>query len=244
MPSGKVLLWAANDRFSFGGTGRTFTSEFDPIALTATETLVTATGHDMFCSGTSLLADGTLLISGGEDSSRTSIYKPQSGEWIASATMNIPRGYQANTLLEDGRVFTFGGSWSGGQGGKHGEVWSVASGWQLLGGVPVDAALGPDPGGIYRADNHMWLFSAPNGRVLQAGPSAAMNWNDPRGQGSISPAGTRSDDVYSQNGNAVMYDIGKILKVGGSIATKTPLPAPAPTLSTSTSRLHRAGSHR
>jgi hypothetical protein len=40
--------------------------------------------------------------------------------------MNIPRGYQANTLLRDGSVLTLGGSWSGGVGNKHGEVWTAA----------------------------------------------------------------------------------------------------------------------
>ena len=226
LPNGKVLLWSANDRFSFGDTGQTFTIEFDPVSGAAPERLVTESGHSMFCSGTSMLADGTLLVSGGDDSSRTSLYDPARGQWRSAATMNIPRGYQANTLLEDGRVFTFGGSWSGGQGNKHGEVWQADSGWSRLTGVPVDPALGPDPGGIYRADNHMWLFAAANGRVLQAGPSAAMNWIDTRGDGSISPAGNRADDVYAQSGNAVLYDIGKLLTLGGSTAYND-LPASA-----------------
>ena len=57
-----------------------------------------------------------------------------------------------------------------------------------------------------------------DGRVLQAGPSANMHWIDPTGAGLVRTAGMRGDDVYSQSGNAVMYDIGKILKVGGSTA--------------------------
>ena len=39
--------------------------------------------------------------------------------------MNIPRGYNASTLLADGSVLTLGGSWSGGVGGKHGEIWTA-----------------------------------------------------------------------------------------------------------------------
>jgi galactose oxidase len=38
--------------------------------------------------------------------------------------MNIGRGYQGMTLLSNGEAFTLGGSWSGGIGGKLGEVWS------------------------------------------------------------------------------------------------------------------------
>ena len=218
LPNGKLVFWSANDRFSFGGTGQTYTSLFDPATLTASETLVTQTGHDMFCSGTSNLPDGTLLVNGGDDSAKTSLYNPSTGAWATGAAMNIPRGYEGNTVLQDGSVLTLGGSWSGGSGNKHGERWSAASGWTRLTGVPSGPIEAPDPAGVYRGDNHLWLFTAPNGQVLHAGPSANMNWISTQGVGQIVSAGTRGDDVYSQSGNAVMYDIGKILKMGGSTA--------------------------
>ncbi len=219
LPNGKVAMWASSDRFTDSQpSGRTYSVLFDPATRTASETLVSNTGHDMFCTGTTNLPDGRILTNGGKDSNKTSIYDPGTNAWSTAATMNIPRGYNANTLTEDGSVFTFGGSWSGGRKNKHGERWTAATGWQRLGGVTVDAALGDDPDRDFRADNHMWLFPAPNGKVLQVGPSAAMNWIDTKGNGSITPAGTRGDDAYSQSGNAVMYDIGKILKAGGAPA--------------------------
>ena len=218
LPNGKVLLWAANDRFSFGGTGQTYTSNFDPLTQTATEALVTQTGHDMFCSGTSNLPDGTLLINGGDDSAKTSLFNPATGAWTAGAAMNIARGYEGNTVLQDGSVLTLGGSWSGGQGNKNGEVWTAAAGWRRLSGVLSGVVEAPDPAGVYRGDNHLWLFAAPNGQVLHAGPSANMNWISTQGNGATTSAGLRGDDSYSQTGNAVMYDIGKILKTGGSTA--------------------------
>lgn len=219
LPNGKVLLWSSSDRFTDSApSGRTYTTLFDPLTETASETLVSDTGHDMFCTGTTNLPDGRILANGGKDSGKTSIYDPATHSWSTAATMVIPRGYNANTLTQDGAVFTLGGSWSGGRGNKHGERWTAAGGWQRLTGVPVEAALGNDPDFAFRADNHMWLFPAPNGQVLQAGPSAAMNWIDTTGTGRIVPAGTRGDDVYSQSGNAVMYDIGKVLKAGGAPA--------------------------
>jgi large repetitive protein len=219
LPNGKVVMWSSSDRFSDGApSGRTFTLLFDPATQTATETEVSNTGHDMFCTGTTNLPDGRILVNGGKDSGKTSIYDPATNAWSTAATMNITRGYNANTLAQDGSVFTLGGSWSGGRGNKHGERWTAATGWQRLTGVPVDTALGNDPDFDFRADNHMWLFPAPNGQILHAGPSAAMNWIDTNGSGRITPAGSRGDDVYSQSGNAVMYDIGKILKVGGATA--------------------------
>lgn len=218
LPNGNVMLWSSGVRLNNPGFGQTFTNEFNPVTQSATETLVTQTGHDMFCTGTSNLPDGSLLVNGGDDSGKTSLYNPGVGGWTTGPTMNITRGYEANTVLQDGSVLTLGGSWSGGQGGKNAEVYTPAGGWTRLAGVPVDPAVAPDPAGVYRGDNHMWLFAAPNGKVLHAGPSAAMNWIDTQGGGAITSAGPRGDDVYSQSGNAVMYDIGKILKVGGAPA--------------------------
>ena len=222
LPNGKVMLWASSDRFTDGApNGQTYTSLFDPATQTATDVLVTQTGHDMFCSGTTNLPDGRILVNGGKNSEKTTIYDPVANAWSSSSTMKISRGYNANTLLQDGSVFTFGGSWSGGRGNKHGERWTQAGGWARLNGVPVDTALGNDPDFAFRADNHMWLIPAPNGKVLHAGPAANMNWIDWQangGAGAITPAGPRGDDPYSQSGNAVMYDIGKVLKVGGAPA--------------------------
>jgi large repetitive protein len=218
LPNGKVMFWSADSRTSFGGSGSTYTAFLDPVTKETSELLVTATGHDMFCPGTTNLADGRILVNGGIDSGKTSIYDVGLGGWVKGPVMNIPRGYNANTLLWDESVFTLGGSWSGGSGNKHAEVWSETGGWKRLTGVPVTSAVTADPNGIYRADNHMWLVPVGNGRVLHVGPSVHMNWIDTAGNGAISPAGDRGDDVDSMSGNAVMYDAGKILKVGGSTA--------------------------
>ena len=76
-----------------------------------------------------------------------------------------------------------------------------------------------DNQGIYRQDNHGWLFARSNGSVFQAGPAKNMNWyTTSNSGGGTSPAGTRASDADSMNGNAVMFDAiaGKILTVGGS----------------------------
>jgi len=51
---------------------------------------------------------------------------------------------------------------------------------------------------------------------VQAGPSKNMNWFNANGNGSTTPAGRRGTDADAMNGNAVMFDAGKILTVGGS----------------------------
>ena len=219
LPNGKLLLWSAQSRF--GNTdrpGNTYTNIFDPVTGQSVEEVVRTTDHNMFCPGTTNLPDGRVLVNGGASSGATSLYDAATGTWAPGPTMNIPRAYNANTLLPDGSVFTIGGSWNGGQGNKNGEIWTAAGGWRRLPGVPIAPMVGPDPGGIYRGDNHMWLYPVADGRILQAGPSAAMNWIDPRGDGATNPAGPRGDDPYSINAATVMYDIGKVLKTGGATA--------------------------
>jgi len=97
-------------------------------------------------------------------------------------------------------------------------VWSAGTGWTALPGADAAPMLTADknPTGDYRKDNHAWLFAWTGGKVLQAGPSKAMNWYSTDGTGSVAPAGVRGDDADAMNGNAVMYDTGKILTVGGS----------------------------
>ena len=212
LPNGNLLLWSAFEPYSYEGdignaAGQTYYGVFNPATETSPD----------------------VLVNGGSSSPKTSIYSPSTSSWSISGEMNVPRGYQSDTLLSFGtlangvlsgvQVLTLGGSWSGGEGGKSGEVWNSSTGaWTLLSGVPETNIVGPDPQGIYRGDNHLWMFAQTNGTVFQAGPSAQMNWITTAGAGTIQSAGDRGTDPYSINGNAVLYDIGKILKVGGAPA--------------------------
>jgi len=65
-------------------------------------------------------------------------------------------------------------------------------------------------------DSHLWLMAAGNGRVFHAGPGFNMHWITTSGNGLVTPVGRRGDDEFSINGNAVMFDTGKVLKVGGA----------------------------
>ena len=223
LPNGNLLTWAATYPYNYaGGTGQTQTAILNLSNGTVGKRIVTETGHDMFCPGTVRLPDGRLMITGGSDAPNTSFYNPANDTWTAGPPMTIGRGYQSDVALSNGNVFTIGGSWNGGQGGKNGEVWSPATGWRALPGVPVTPILTQDPMGVYRADNHTWLFAISDQRVLQAGPSKQMNIIDTKGNGSITSAGNRADDTDAMNGSAVMYDINKILTIGGSQAYNGP----------------------
>ncbi|WP_054560637.1 PKD domain-containing protein, partial [Croceitalea dokdonensis] len=238
LPDGRLLTWSSQfrDTFIVEGDGATFSQYFDPFANGGLGNVDGAeftmnTNHDMFCPGINNLPDGRLLSAGGTSSEKTSIFDPMTGLWTVADEMNIPRGYQGNVTLQDGNVFTIGGSWSGGNwGGRHAEVWSPLSGWlripNVLGEdifVNNDRAL--ESQGNYRLDNHVWLWPAPNGKLFHAGPSERMHWIDlDVPGGAITDAGLREDstqgirDFYSMKGNTVMFDIGKILKTGGARA--------------------------
>lgn len=217
LPNGKVLVWSAYDRFNFGGdNGQTYTALFDPATNKATETLVTNTQHDMFCPGIANLPDGRIFVNGGSSSTRVSIYNPSTNSWTAAAQMSKGRGYQGSLTLSGGGVFTLGGSWSGALGGKNGETWTSGGGWRNNSAILASYILTGDTAGIYRSDNHAWLFALGDNRVFHAGPSKQMHWIDTTGNGSVSAAGTRASDSDAMNGNAVMYDVGKILTVGGA----------------------------
>lgn len=223
LPNGKLVMWSTYGQFNLQGdigstSSQTQTGIFNPATNTTVLTVVSNTGHDMFCPGTANLFDGRLLVNGGSSSPRTSIYNPVTNAWASDANMNIPRGYQGTTVLSNGSVFTLGGSWSGGLGGKSGELWTSGTGWGVLSGISATPITGPDPAGVYRGDNHLWLFALPNGNVFHAGPTAEMHWITTSGSGTITSAGNRGDDPYAINGTATLYDVNKIMKTGGAAA--------------------------
>lgn len=221
LPTGKVLTWSSYDGSYFTGSpgGKTVTATYDPNSQIVSQRIITNTNHDMFCPGLSIDFNGRTVVTGGNDSPRTSIYDPGADNWISAPNMVISRGYQAQCTISDGRTFVIGGSWSGGQGNKNGEVYDPNSNtWTGLPGCPVAPMLTNDNGGVFRADNHGWLFGWKDGSVFQAGPSVNMNWYGTGGGGSQAGAGTRDGDGDAMNGNAVLYDAvaGKILAVGGA----------------------------
>ena len=221
LPDGKILTWSAYDRYINGGDGggKTFTSLFNPANNSFTTTLTSNTGHDMFCPGTANIGNGEIVITGGSGSLKTTIYNPDNNTFRIAQEMNTPRGYHTTCTLNDGKVFAIGGSWSGGEFNKNAEIWSAATGWMTLQNVDSDNTIrqgAPDHEGIYRDDNHAWVFAVPNGNVFQAGPGTNMHWIGTSGAGSVTNAGNRGSDNYAMNGSAVMYDIGKILTFGGA----------------------------
>jgi galactose oxidase len=227
LPDGRILTWSAYAKLKFHygdvGIGKTYTSIFDPKTNRSNDGLVSNTEHDMFCPGTAMLEDGRIMVTGGSSDKQTSIYDPASGDWFKGPKMNISRAYHSMTPLADGSIFTLGGSWgfdtqpgNTRPGNKNGEVWKQDIGWKNKPNILANPLSTNDKKGLYRGDNHMWLFTAPNGLVFHAGPAKQMHWINTVGAGSTRKSIRRGNDADSMDGNAVMYDIGKILTLGGS----------------------------
>jgi hypothetical protein len=72
-------------------------------------TTTTTTTTKVFCPATAYLPDGRILISGGSNNERVTIY--DNGIWKRGTDTVLARGYHAATVTVDGDVFTMGGSW-------------------------------------------------------------------------------------------------------------------------------------
>ena len=218
LPGNKLLVWSADQDLAFGGSGSAYTQTaiLDLATGAVSPDTVSNTGHNMFCPGVAILPDGEIMVTGGISNRNTSIYDPATGTWRAGPPMNVGRGYQGMTQLSNGQAFVLGGSWSGGNGGKLGEIWSQSGSWRELTGVPATPMYTADAQGVYRADNHGWFIAVSGGSVLQAGPSHNMNWISTTGAGSITPAGTRGAAADAMSGDAVYYDTDKVITMGGS----------------------------
>jgi galactose oxidase len=222
LPNFKVITWASWKALRFGGSGSldqtvTVTFPYDNPASNTTRT-ITNTLHNMFCPGTALLADGRLLVNGGDDvrTDATSIYNYATDSWTRGPAMHEQRWYNVSVTLPDGRALTLGGNRTSGKSGD-GEIYNPANNtWTMMPGIDL-AVLTAGAADISRAMEHPRLLVAPNGRIFVPGPTPNMQFYDLGGSGSVSSAGPRGDDEFSQNDVTVMYDVGKILKAGGNI---------------------------
>ncbi|KAK2046577.1 kelch domain-containing protein [Colletotrichum somersetense] len=215
----RLLFFSSWGKDAFTGpSGMTQFGDYDFATGAISQRTVTNTHHDMFCPGISQLQDGRIMIQGGSDADTVSIYDPATNEFTSGPNMVIARGYQSSCTLSDGKVFTIGGAWSGKRMAKNGEVYDpVANAWTYLPGADVQPMLTNDHEGVWREDNHGWLFGWKNGSIFQAGPSKDQHWYGIEGNGTVTKAATRDvDDAMC--GVWAMYDAvaGKIFSAGGS----------------------------
>ena len=113
----RIYWWAHDPPFHGGGwkwrvgsdncTSWPVSSFFEPIT-------VPSPNYDAFCSGHAHLADGRLLVTGGNETGEngivnSAIFDPTGPSWTPQPQLAEPRWYSTSTTLSDGRVFTMAG---------------------------------------------------------------------------------------------------------------------------------------
>lgn len=198
LPTGKVLFYSYADD----------PHVWDPA--TGSITPLPKAGFNIFCSGHSFLADGTLLVTGGHIENGWGppyaiLYNPFNNTWSRRLPdMNNGRWYPTNTTLPNGDVLVVSGSYDIHYTNNDlPQVWQVGIGaWRDLSTARRGLPLYP------------FMLLAPNGKVFYAGPERTSRYLDTTGTGLWTTVAV-SNFGYRDYGTATMYDDGKVLLVGG-----------------------------
>jgi galactose oxidase len=231
LPNGKVLFWGRRDQPNQSLDEHFCTPQVWDPATRATAPTPKPTFADgrttvnLFCSGHTFLPDGRLLVAGGHfaDSKgidQAAIYDYRTNTWTALPVMNNGRWYPTVVTLHDGSALVMSGSFATPEGGiqtnEIQEVWDGRQWRQLVNfhGMPLFPRV----------------HAAPNGRVFMSGPLAQTYMLDTNGPGNWvplpAPGGLR-DSVQRDYAPSVMYDVGKIIFVGGGNEQTTHVPSAA-----------------
>ena len=170
LPTGKVLF------FSYGtAENSSIGTLWDPATHTGRS--IETPKENIWCAGQTLLADGRVLVVGGNIPKGTStnyrgldsiwIFDPWSEKWTFQGKMNDGRWYPSTTLLPDGRVVITSGLSADGSGRANTDV-------ELFTPSPDRAKAGT----ITTVGSHLFglypfQFLMRDGRVLIAGPYRA-----------------------------------------------------------------------
>jgi galactose oxidase len=229
LPTGKILAWGKYESDGSMGMPRLW----DPSVGPPTTARMVAADTMLFCSGHALMADGRLMVAGGHKKDDrgldvTNIFDPATESWTPGLPkMAKGRWYPTVTTLADGRMVTLAGR-------------DTTSSVQLTG-----ASL--------KLPYYPRQFVAPNGKLFYAGERVKARYLDVdapntngRGRWSSPTGFTHLWPFNRDYGSAVMYDMGKILYVGGggdlNWSTSDPR-ASAPTATAETIDLNVTGAH-
>ena len=236
LPTGKVLFWGRRNPpgtpdFPSLNQRQTHSFIWDPAnplapAKPTSNQPTDSKGNsiNLFCAGHTFLEDGRLLVTGGHlfDSqglSSSTFYDPITDKWTAGPTMNKGRWYPTAVTLPDGRVFVCSGSFPSGplqpppnanQINNTSQILENGS-WNDLTDFQEQLPLFPR------------LHVAPDGSLFMSGLLAtSFFFVDFEGsnRGKWVPGATRQAG-NSDYAPSVMYDVGKVIFIGGGLPTNT-----------------------
>jgi hypothetical protein len=209
LPNGKVLMWdSVGDGPAESTTDHSFTRAlvWDPTTDTSVRTDLQ--GYNIFCAGYTQLADGRVLVAGGNKNAgldgivQTHIFDWRTETWSRGPDMAAGRWYPAVQALGNNEAVIVGG------GPTVPEVYQTNNTLRRL-----TNASG------YSDRLYPFLTTRPNGQVQLMGPPGQMNTINTSGTGAITAAQAR-DNIDRTYGSFATYDIGKVLVVGGGDITE------------------------
>lgn len=236
LPSGKVLAFGGNYYPNFK-KGDLYTNEidtWDPATNAHEAGPFKTLNKSLFCGGHVLLADGRLMVAGGDDLTNVDqtpndpysanegirdvyVYDYTKKEWSAAPPMQDARWYPTTTLLPSGEVLALSGNLKVNVYSQLPEVYNPTTNtWRGLEGAKTETELYPR------------LFVLSDGRVLNAGGGnrsvQVQRGTKPDDRFSTGILNTQGDGQWSpfvrdavrrDYASAVMYDQDKILFTGG-----------------------------
>jgi len=209
LPNGKVLMWdsvgqSAPEQMPTNNFTRAMV--WDPTTDTYNRRDVS--GYNIFCAGYTQLADGNVLVAGGNKNAaldgivQTHIFNWQNETWSRGPDMAAARWYPAVQALGNNEAVIVGG------GPAVPEVYQTDKTLRRL-----TNASG------YSDRLYAFLTTRPDGQVELVGPSTQLNTINTSGTGAITAAQAR-DGINRTYGSFATYDIGKVLVVGGGSITE------------------------
>ncbi len=209
LPNGKVLMWdSVGDGPAESYTDHTFTRAlvWDPATNTSVRRDVQ--GYNIFCAGYTQLADGRVLVAGGNKDSalngivQTHVFDWRTETWSRGPDMAAGRWYPSVAALGNDEALIVGG------GPSVPEVYQTDGSLRRL-----TNASG------YGDRSYPFLVPRPDGKVELVGPHSSMNTIDASGAGAITAVRAR-DGIERDYGSFATYDIGKVLVAGGGNLTE------------------------
>ena len=209
LPNGKVLMWdSVGDKATGNYPDHTFTRAIVWDPRTDTYHQVNVSGYNIFCAGYAQLADGRVLVAGGNKNPQqdgivqTHIFDWRTETWSRGPDMNAARWYPGVAALSNGEALIVAG------GPATAEVYQTNGALRRLTGFSSFARR-----------SYPFLVPRPDGQVELIGPDNRMDTMSTTGAGALTATRTR-DGIGRTYGAYATYDIGKVLVAGGGSITE------------------------
>jgi hypothetical protein len=209
LPNGKLLIWdSVGDNAAETYPDHSFTRAMVWNPTDDTYKRVDLQGANIFCAGFAHLANGNVLIAGGNANAqlagtvRTYVFNWQTETWTRGNDMAAARWYPAVAAMANGEEVIIGG------GPATAEVYQTNGALRPLSGFTR-----------YSARAYPFMGSRPDTQLGLFGPNNTGYTVNTSGNGVITGTGAR-DGINRDYGSFATYDIGKSIVVGGGNITE------------------------